>query len=137
MRFLIIDDDYEDITILRRLLTSLSRSNVVDSSLGYQPAKAMIKNNQYDLIFIDFFLTEETGDHVVQMIRENGFRMPIICISDSFESSVEKLSRCSGATSFALKRTIDEETLPIFIANAMKAAQEAASWTTQKIQNVP
>ena len=76
---LIVDDDKAVSTMLYKVMGSNGmQAETADSG---EACLAMLKQKQYDLILLDINLSGMDGFQVIQQIRQNGSKIPIIIVS--------------------------------------------------------
>jgi len=102
MKALVVDDS----EVMRKVLIgALSRADItdVDQAGDGQEAIEAVKNNQYDLILMDWYMPNMLGIEAVKQIRENGCTTPIIMVTTEAEKTrvVEALK--AGANNYIIK----------------------------------
>ena len=84
-RILIVDDDPELRDALSEQLSLYEEFEAVaaeDGSKGVQAAKA----GQIDLVIMDVGLPDIDGREAVRILRRNGFKAPIIMLTDNYSA---------------------------------------------------
>ena len=78
-KVLIVDDDKSVIDILYKVI----KSNGIEADLAHSGEEAivMVGGNQYDLILLDINMHGIDGFEVIRILRERGFKIPIIVVS--------------------------------------------------------
>lgn len=81
-RFLVIDDSLADSVLLRALLTHIWKDNVqLAHCRDAESAMNAIERNEFDCVFLDYKLGNDSGLDVLRMIRDSGNDVPIIMMS--------------------------------------------------------
>jgi two-component system, OmpR family, response regulator len=80
MRKVLVVDDTKNIRLLLTKCLQLEGYEVTTAGDGLQ-AIDLIKNNDFDLIFLDIKLPEIRGTEVLKRIREMGIQTPVIIIT--------------------------------------------------------
>ena len=79
---LILDDDDDHARLLELSLTRLSDYQfTIFKCSNIEQATQLIDTQEFDLIFVDYRLTGETGESFVNDVRQKGLDVPIICIT--------------------------------------------------------
>lgn len=89
-KILIVDDNKINIKIAEKLLTHHDYIET-DSALSGKEAIEKVKNNNYDLIFMDIMMPEMDGVETLHRLRDMNFKNPIITLTaDALDGSREK-----------------------------------------------
>jgi len=119
VRVLLVDDDPEDLTIIRKLLT---RARGLDIELvtasSYEEAIAELDRSTFDLHLIDFVLGEKNGLDLVRWIRAKDPDVPVILLTnmDRPEQDLEALRE--GASDYLPKHRLSTAELQRAIHHA-------------------
>ena len=101
MRILVVDDEPEICTLLRRALTQHSFS--VDVAQDGDKASSLARTNDYDAIILDNILPKKMGLQVCREIRAAGKTVPILMLSAIPESAVKVQLLDAGADDYLSK----------------------------------
>lgn len=89
LKALLVDDNNVNIKIAARLLKQF-KLDVTTASNG-QECIDLVKNGDFDIIFLDHLMPGMDGVEAVHILRENGNEMPIIALTaNSYSGSREK-----------------------------------------------
>ncbi|WP_197527894.1 response regulator [Posidoniimonas polymericola] len=81
-KFLVIDDSLADSVLLRALLTHIWQDRVqLAHCRDGESAMDTLENNQFDCVFLDYKLGNDSGLDVLRMIRDSGNDVPVIMMS--------------------------------------------------------
>jgi PAS domain S-box-containing protein len=83
-KFLIVDDEKQITDILFKVLKLLKFNNIVVSNDSKKVIE-LIKNESFDLIFMDILMPKIDGKQLVRQIREFNKNIPIIIVSGTLE----------------------------------------------------
>lgn len=123
LTILMIDDDPEDIAIVRGLLESVPVWSVdLVACLDVSSAAQQVQQRKPDLILLDFNFGGASGLDVLPSIREIGFTGPIILLSGCGKDDVA-LMVIAGLNDFLSKNTLSSLTLYHAITLAMEKQQ--------------
>ena len=99
---ILIVEDYEDNQILLMHLLNSENLEITFASDGVE-ALNQLNRHTYDLIFLDLNLPDLDGFEVSKMIRERGFKNPIIAFTASSTDETYKNAIHSGCNDLLLK----------------------------------
>lgn len=98
-RVLVVDDD----DLICRLVEGLLKSTSLQVQVAKTTDEAIEKIAGCDLILCDYYLDKETGDVLVERLRQEGYTTPVIMMtSESTPEIRERIESC-GANSFISK----------------------------------
>lgn len=85
----------------------------IDHVTNLADAKEKFETNNYDLVITDYYLKEETGDSVINFVREfnetEKARIPILVVSSESDQTKRTAFLRNGANDFIIKPYDDEE----------------------------
>ncbi|MDY6786862.1 MAG: response regulator [candidate division WOR-3 bacterium] len=100
-RILWIDDEIES---LRSLIYYLNEEGIeTDTVSNGADAVEMIKENYYDLIFLDQYMPGQDGIETLNRIREISYNLPVVMITKSEEDSVINDALSESVDDYLLK----------------------------------
>ena len=76
---LIVDDDTAVLTILYKVIKSNGLE--ADTASSGEQALALLTQREYELLLLDINMKGMDGFEVIQTIRRNGLKIPIIIVS--------------------------------------------------------
>lgn len=79
MRILVIDDDENLVSVIKRQLEH--HAFIVESAHDGKQGSYMARSEHYDLVILDNMLPEKSGVEVCKEIRESGKHIPILMLS--------------------------------------------------------
>jgi len=106
LRVLVIEDDNADFFAIRRLLKKASDKVVTVTHVSdYENAIIALGAGEHDVALVDYFIGKYKAD---QMLREIGdaLRMPVIVLTGSDDTIVQKAVLESGAFDYLDKNTV-------------------------------
>lgn len=77
IKILIVDDVKSNRDILKDMLITIGFNSITLAQSG-QEALDLLKIGQYDLIFLDLRMPKVSGYHVMEFIRDNNMKLPIV-----------------------------------------------------------
>ncbi|MEI9999473.1 MAG: response regulator [Verrucomicrobiota bacterium] len=80
LRILVVDDDKEASLAIRRALEHLGHSAAV-CGLPQEALTLLQQRKEFDLLLIDYRMPEMTGLDLVQMLRLDGCKIPVIMMT--------------------------------------------------------
>lgn len=107
MRILIVDDDRAILKLIARVLSE--ESYAIDEAATGEEARMLALVNEYDGIILDLELGDRHGFEILQELRRNGRRTPVLLYSGrgDTESIVRGLD--AGADDYVVKPVSNEE----------------------------
>ena len=121
LKILVIDDERSIRNTMKDIL--VFESYEVDIAENATDGLNQIKENTYDLVFLDIKMPEINGIQCLEMIKEQGFTMPVVMISGhgNIETAVECVKK--GAFDF-IEKPIDLNRLITVAKNALNRPPE-------------
>jgi signal transduction histidine kinase/CheY-like chemotaxis protein len=105
VRILSVDDSKTNLTVLRGLLAPFDA--VIDDCMSGEEAVKVVKQNHYDLIFMDHMMPGMDGVEAVKLIREweggGGDAVPIIALTANAISGMREMFLENGFNDFLSK----------------------------------
>ena len=140
MQILIIDDHATNIILLSVILNKLENVTTVEFSNPLE-ALAWCKENQPDLILIDFMMPDMDGIQFIKAFREieNTASIPIIIVTAHYETEIRHQALLASANDF-LNKPIDVIELTARVKNllnlrdAQKKLSNQADWLKNEVR---
>src|SRR3954471_10557603 len=101
MRALVVDDDVTLTTLVRRLLEE--DGYAVDVAATAEDGRMLAMVNEYDAIVLDLILPDGNGIPVLQSLRRDGKKTPIIVLTGTKDSDVTVRALDAGADDYLTK----------------------------------
>lgn len=117
----IIEDDEDDFQIIKDFITDIEgKSFVVDWFPDYNSAIEAIKNKEYHLYFVDYFLGHKTGLDLLDAAAELNCDAPIILLTGLGNKAIDIKAMERGATDYLVKNDLNTEKLERCIRFALE-----------------
>ena len=108
----VIEDDEDDYLIIKDYINDIEgKSFVVDWFQDYNSAIEAIKNKQYHLYFVDYFLGHKTGLDLLDSASELNCDEPIILLTGLGNKAIDIKAMERGATDYLVKNDLSTEKL--------------------------
>ena len=107
MRALIVDDDATLITLVRRLLEE--DGYAVDTAKTAEDGRTLAMVNEYDAIVLDLGLPDGNGIQIIQSLRRDGRKTPIVVLTGTKDSDVTVRALDAGADDYLTKPIVFAE----------------------------
>lgn len=101
MRALVVDDDATLTTVVRRLLEE--DGYAVDVAGNAEDGRTLAMVNDYDAIVLDLILPDGNGISILQGLRRDGKKTPIIVLTGTKDSEVTVRALDAGADDYLTK----------------------------------
>lgn len=135
LKVLIVDDDEVDRMAVRRALKTAGLTLEISEAYDCAMAIAKLQDNHFDCAFIDYRLPDKDGLALVQELRDNGIKIPLIVLTGQGDEQIAVDLMKAGASDYLSKARISPPRLVGCLQNAMRIYQaqlEAAIATQQK-----
>jgi two-component system, sensor histidine kinase and response regulator len=135
LRVLIVDDDEVDRMAVRRALKTAGLTLEISEAYDCAMAIAKLQDNNFDCAFVDYRLPDKDGLALVQELRDNGIKIPLIVLTGQGDEQIAVDLMKAGASDYLSKARISPPRLVGCLQNAMRIYQaqlEAAIATQQK-----
>jgi two-component system, sensor histidine kinase and response regulator len=138
LKILIVDDDEVDRMALRRLLkmAGVTTTETIEA-INCEAAIAALKEQPFDCAFIDYRLPDMDGLELVQTLRGNGIKIPLIIMTGQGDEQIAVELMKAGASDYIAKGRLSPEALAQLLRNAIRihqAEMQAALAERQKEQ---
>lgn len=107
MRILVVDDDRAILNLLARVLRD--EAYAVDTASTGEEARTLALVNDYDGIVLDLQLGDRHGFEILQELRRNGRRTPVLLYSGRADSETIVRGLDAGADDYVVKPISNEE----------------------------
>ena len=121
IRIAVIDDDEDDFFIISEYIHAINKNQFkIDWYNDYATAIEKIRNKDYHLFFVDYFLGSKTGlDFLKEAIALKNDR-PIILLTGFGSKDIDIKAMQSGATDYLVKSELNSEKLERCIRYALE-----------------
>src|SRR4026208_2556772 len=107
MRILVVDDDRSILKVIARVLRD--ESYAVDLAASGEEARTLALVNEYDGIVLDLQLGDRHGFEILQELRSNGRRTPVLLYSGRSDTDSIVRGLDAGADDYVVKPVSNEE----------------------------
>ncbi len=106
-RLLLVDDDEDEYTILKRLVTDVKRLRFeIDWADSSEKALEASYQNLYDAFLVDYYLGSENGVEVIKQLVQQGIKSPIILLTGQGNYEVDEAAQQAGAVDYLAKEDL-------------------------------
>ena len=123
LRVLIVDDDEVDRMALRRLLKAAGVKVEAVEAHDCAMAISEVKVNTFDCAFIDYRLPDMDGLGLVQHLRGNNVKMPLIILTGQGDEQIAVELMKAGASDYIAKGRLSPESLAQVLRSAVRLHQ--------------
>lgn len=123
LRILIVDDDEVDRMALSRLLRSAGVKVESVEAFDCATAIATIAQTSFDCAFIDYRLPDMDGLGLVQKLRGDGLRIPLIILTGQGDEQIAVELMKAGASDYIAKGKMSPDALAQVLRNAIRLYQ--------------
>jgi two-component system, sensor histidine kinase and response regulator len=119
-KVLVIDDDAVDrMTVIRAFKGADFRTEILEA-IDCTTGIALANSHQFDCIFIDYRLPDGNGIELLQKLREQGIRTPIVSLTGQNDDRVAVDLMKAGASDYLSKAQISPAQLRQVFQNVMR-----------------
>jgi len=123
-RIAVIEDDEDDFLIIKDYIADIEgKTFVVDWFQDYNSAIEAIKNKEYHLYFVDYFLGHKTGLDLLDAAAELNCDEPIILLTGLGNKAIDIKAMERGATDYLVKNDLSTEKLERSIRYALERSK--------------
>ena len=109
-RILIIDDDEDDFFITSEYIKKINdREFRIDWCYKYNDAVKHIRNNDYNLYFIDYYLGAKTGLDLIKEAVALQCEEPMVLLTGKGNQFIDKEAMQAGAMDYLVKSELNVE----------------------------
>lgn len=109
MHVLMIDDHVMFLQGMQTLLAQLAPGQRIDGTDRMEAALRLVASNRYDLVLLDWNLTDGNGGDAIPVLRENGCTAPIVILSGESGDALIRDAIEQGAAGFIPKTYSSEK----------------------------
>ena len=130
-KVLIVDDSKPDRKIYQRYLLKDNNQHyqISEASCGEQ-ALEIFKNNQFDIVLLDFRLPDMTGLQVLSLLKKSQPHTAVIMLTGHGDEQIAVQAIKAGAQDYLVKGTLKQDVLQLTIHRAFHQAQ--LQWQLRK-----
>lgn len=120
-RILLVEDDEEDVFILRDLLGDLAELQVdMDWVPSLEEALAPMRRREHDLYMVDYYLGAGTALDFIALCASEGVRRPVLILTGRDDLEADRSALRSGAADYLPKAGLSAATLGRSIRHAVE-----------------
>ena len=108
LRLLYIEDSENDAILLTHHLKGICKNIQYARVESKSEIAKVLKKEKWDIIIIDNALPTMTALDAIELVKEKGVEVPIICVSGTEMFDIEDQCIDAGAEAFILKDNADE-----------------------------
>ncbi len=108
IRLLLVEDDPEDALLFRKQLPS---GYTCEHALGAEQSRALLRQQAFDALFIDYRLGPEDGLSLARSLRAEGCDLPLIVLTGMDIEALGENALLAGASDFLSKASISSESI--------------------------
>lgn len=123
LKILLIEDDKIDARNFARVLGNTSVDNYFQHCSSSDEGFEEVKNNSYDLVFLDNHLPGTSGLELLKLIRGIGITVPVVVITSYADPTTAIEFIKSGASDYIPKSILNTEGLAHCISNCVRLSE--------------
>lgn len=131
VKVLVIDDDEVDRMAVKRALVTAGAKIELSEANSCARAIAMLQQQQFDCVFLDYCLPDGDGLSLVQQVRSLDITVPLVVMTGQGDEQIAVQVMKAGAYDYLLKSQLSVESINQTLRNTIRlhkaeiAAQEA------------
>ncbi|MGJ3249425.1 MAG: ATP-binding protein [Elainellaceae cyanobacterium] len=123
IRILVVDDDEVDRLVIGRALKKAGISIKLTEACDYSAAIAILEQESFDCIFIDYRLPDKDGLALVQDLRGAGIDTPLVILTGQADDQIAVELIKAGASDYLSKDRISSRSLSRRLQNVIRIHQ--------------
>ncbi|WP_051360105.1 response regulator [Adhaeribacter aquaticus] len=120
IRLLIIDDDEVDRITIQRSLRKVDFPATIDMAERGEEGLAMLLENSYNCILVDYRLPDTDGVELLKKIRAQGIDIPVLIVTSQGDERIAAEALRSGASDYLSKSFLTPDGVLHSVRNAIK-----------------
>jgi len=134
---LVIDDNEDDIVLLRERLATLPEGPFeLSSETSADNAIAKIKQINPALIFLDYRLSTTTGLEVIRDMRRMGLLQPVVVLTGQGDEYLAAEITRAGANAYLVKDDLSTSRLPETLSRVLSEARKDAPGRAERSETL-
>lgn len=119
-KVLIIDDDEVDRLAVRRAFKAAGMRIEFAEASSYREAMTILDTQNFDAIFLDYRLPDEDGLTLVQDLRRNNVKIPLIVLTGQGDEEIAVELMKAGASDYLIKSRVSPALLSRVLINTIR-----------------
>ena len=129
INILYVDDDMDDVFLLRSILSKLRKKYILDNASTYEEAISKI-DNPYDIFLVDYRLGKTNGLDLLKKIKSVRRFAPVIILTGMEDVELDNTAFAEGASDYLIKGNFSPEELERAIRYAIRDARSIEATET-------
>lgn len=136
LKILVVDDDAVDRMAIERALNKTELKFELTEAENGAVATDILKNTAFDCIFLDYWLPDQDGLHLVKSFRSLGLTLPLVVLTGQGDEQIAVEIMKAGASDYLSKSRISSERLARILQNVVRLhrAEMAAVLANQRLR---
>ncbi|WAL60726.1 ATP-binding protein [Thermocoleostomius sinensis A174] len=120
LKVLVVDDDEVDRMAVHRALTKANVQVQLSEARSFSEALTLLEDEVFDCAFLDYQLPELDGLILVQEVRKQGIRVPLVVLTGQGDEQIAVELMKAGATDYLAKSRVTPERLEQVLRSAIR-----------------
>jgi signal transduction histidine kinase len=120
LKILVVDDDEVDRMAVRRALAKANLQVRLSEARSFSEALTLLEDEVFDCAFLDYQLPEQDGLVLVQEVRKQGIRVPLVVLTGQGDEQIAVELMKAGATDYLAKSRVTPERLEQVLRSAIR-----------------
>jgi|UPI0003637EC0 signal transduction histidine kinase len=120
LKVLVVDDDEVERMAVRRAFQAANFTIELVEVTNCRSAIAVLCNNTFDCVFLDYCLPDQDGLGFLHEIRSLSIKVPVVILTDRGDEQIAVELMKAGATDYISKSRISSEILAQILRNAIR-----------------
>ncbi|WP_104545530.1 PAS domain S-box protein [Chroococcidiopsis sp. TS-821] len=136
LKILIVDDDEVDRMAVRRALRAAGVPNELLEVSNCAEAIATLQTQEFDCVFLDYFLPDGNGLNLVQQLRALDITVPLVVLTAQGDEQIAVQLIKAGAHDYLAKANISPENLAQVLRQTIRVhrAEQAAALANERLR---
>ncbi|KJH72545.1 PAS domain S-box protein [Aliterella atlantica] len=136
VKILVVDDDEVDRMLVKRSLKAAGVKTQLEEATNCTEALAIVQQQSFDCIFLDYLLPDGDGLSLVQQIRSLGIATPLVVLTGQGDERIAVEVMKAGAADYIAKSRLSPESLYQTLRQAVRLyrAEQAAILANERLR---
>ena len=136
LKILIVDDDAVDRMAIERSLLKTNLQFDLREAENSESAVHILKSVEFDCVFLDYWLPDQDGLHLVKTLKGMGLTVPLVVLTGQGDEQIAVDIMKAGASDYLSKSRISPERLARILQNVVRLhrAEMSAKQANQRLR---
>lgn len=120
LKILVIDDDAVDRMMIQRSLQKTDLQFELQNAETGESAISILKEHTFDCIFLDYWLPDQDGLHLIKSLKASGLTVPLVVLTGQGDEQIAVDIMKAGASDYLSKSRVSADRLSRILTNVVR-----------------